>query len=71
LKEDLIQILKCIKCNFGNKEGYKVKGCLDYTTRNQLKYQKIGDIYDFLFYHIPYLAGTIIGFKSMKNKQIN
>ena len=54
-----------ITTNFLRREGYKVKGCIGYTTREQLNYQ-IGNVLDFLVYNFPYIAGTLIAFKNTK-----
>jgi ubiquinone/menaquinone biosynthesis C-methylase UbiE/uncharacterized protein YbaR (Trm112 family) len=46
--------------------GYKVNGCLGQISRGRLKCDWLADLYDMIMYHIPYLAGTIIGTKKVK-----
>jgi len=47
-------------------EGFKVKGCLGWVTRKYLRFNFIGDFYDYIVWNFPSLAGTIVGIKDIR-----
>jgi len=47
-------------------EGFDVRGCLGWVTRERIKIQFLCDLYDALVWYIPWLAGTIIGIKYVR-----
>jgi uncharacterized protein YbaR (Trm112 family)/ubiquinone/menaquinone biosynthesis C-methylase UbiE len=55
-----------VTTSYLKSKGYAVKGCLGQISRGRLKCDWLADIYDLIMYHIPYLAGTIIGTKKVK-----
>ena len=55
-----------VTTSYLKKRGYGVKGCLGQMSRGRLKCDWLADIYDLIMYHIPYLAGTIIGTKKVE-----
>jgi len=48
------------------QRGFKTNGCLGWVTREQVRIGFVADLYDFLFWHLPSLAGTIIATKNVK-----
>jgi len=49
--------------------GFQVTGCLGSVTRRRIKFQLLGDIYDFFAKYFPLLAGTLIGVKYVRRQR--
>lgn len=44
-------------------EGFKVNGCLGWVTKKRLNVEPLAALYDYLFWNVPFFAGTLIGVK--------
>ena len=49
--------------------GFKVNGCLGWVTQQRIGSKKICSLYDFFFWYLPSLAGTLIGLRFVSNSK--